>query len=59
MKTMEKTTFTEEQMKGVRQLCGILNEISGDKKSIFLAIANAYMDGMATGVAVAAAGTLK
>ena len=32
---------------------------SGDKKSIFLAIANAYMDGMATGVAVAAAGTLK
>ena len=46
-------------MKGARQLCGILNETSGDKKSIFLAIANAYMDGMATGVAVAAAGTLK
>lgn len=59
MKTMEKTTFTEEQMKDARQFCGILHDIPGDKKSIFLAIANAYMDGMATGVAVAAAGTLK
>ena len=57
MKTM-KENFTEEQMKDARQLCGILNTTSDGKKNIFLAIANAYMDGMA-GAAVVAAGTVK
>jgi len=59
MKTMNEKNFTEEQMKDARQLCGILNTTSDGKKNIFLAIANAYMDGMAAGAAVVAAGTVK
>lgn len=56
----KENTFTEEQIKGARQLCGILNEAPNEKRNIFLAIANAYMDGMAAGATVvAAAGNTK
>lgn len=53
---MEKTnikTYDENQIKDARQFCGILQTVSLERRNIFITIANAYMDGMAAGEAIA------
>ncbi len=50
----ESTGYDENQIKDARQFCGIINSVPGEKRDVFVAIANAYMDGMIAGEALAA-----
>jgi len=50
----ENTGYTEEQMQDAKAFCGIINSVPGEKRDMFVAIANAYMDGVIAGEALAA-----
>lgn len=45
----EKDGYDEEQIKDAKQLCRILQNVPKGQKNLFLAVANAYMDGMVAG----------
>lgn len=53
-KEKENVEYTEEQVQDAKRLCGIINSVPGEKRDVFVAIANAYMDGMIAGEALAA-----
>lgn len=53
----KNTGYDEKQIKDARQFCGILQTVPVERRNIFIAIANAYMDGMAAGEAIASGAT--
>ncbi len=62
MKAITKTDsaqYNEKQMQDARTICTMRQTIPTEKRSMFAAILNAYMDGMAAGEAIAASGTRK
>lgn len=61
MKIAERNRSDHEdrQIRDARQFCGILQTVPVSRRDMFAALANAYMDGMAAGEAIAAAGAGK
>ena len=57
MATTERkpTGYDDTQLRDARQFCGILQNVPVPRRNMFVALANAYMDGMAAGEAIAAA----
>lgn len=51
----KNTGYDEKQMTEARGFCGILSGVPAERRGVFLAVANAYMDGMAAGQAIAGA----
>lgn len=52
-KKKENTGYNEEQIKDAKKLCDILDTVPREKRNVFVAIASAFMDGMAAGEAIA------
>lgn len=52
-------SYNERQMQDARTICTMRQTVPAEKRSMFAAILNAYMDGMAAGEAIAASGTRK
>lgn len=57
MATTERKSigYDDTQIRDARRLCGILQNVPVPRRNMFVALANAYMDGMAAGEAIAAA----
>ena len=56
MTTERKSTgYDDTQIRDARQFCGILQSVPVPRRNMFVALVNAYMDGMAAGEAIAAA----
>lgn len=58
MKT-DNAQYDDRQLQDARTICAMRQTVPTEKRSMFTAILNAYMDGMAAGEAIAATGTRK
>lgn len=46
-------SYNEKQLDDAKQFCSILQAVPADRRDVFITVANAYMDGMAAGEAIA------
>ncbi len=53
-RTKNNMGYSEKQMQDARTICVMRQAVPMEKRSMFAAILNAYMDGMAAGEAIAA-----
>ena len=58
MKT-DNAQYDDRQLQDARTTCAMRQTVPTEKRSMFTAILNAYMDGMAAGEAIAATGARK